>query len=249
MTTNEKIASDIQQLELGEAITLFDLDTTVIGGDSIYHFTPNVAVDSTSEEASSIYFNSVEYLPIDLQLEGFEVTSEGTQPRPTITVANISLTFAAAIESLDDLVGATLTRRRTFKKYLDDEPGADTDAQFPVDIYIIDRKSVHNKFIITWELASYLDLTGKKIPARQIIRDTCTHRYRVYVDGSFVYTNVTCPYTDATYFESDGTPTIDPAEDVCGRRISDCKLRFGDNEELPTRAFVGVSRAGAPWRT
>lgn len=36
------------------------------------------------------------------------------------------------------------------------------------------------------------------------------------------------------------TNTSDPAKDVCGKRLSSCKLRFGENNELPFGAFPGV---------
>jgi lambda family phage minor tail protein L len=248
MTLDPKIAHDTQQLDVGEYVVLFDLDCTPIGG-SVYHFCPTTITDSTSQQSTTVVYNGVSYLPIDVKLEGFEITSDGQQPRPKITVANVNLTFASLVTSLNDLVGAQLTRRRTFKKYLDGEIDADPTAQFPVDIYIIERKTIQNKFQIQWELSSFLDLSGRYIPARQILRDTCTHRYRIYIGGAFVYTNVTCPYTGVNYFDEDGNVVVDPADDVCGRRLSDCDLRYPlDSDELPTRAFPGVAVAGAPWR-
>ena len=30
------------------------------------------------------------------------------------------------------------------------------------------------------------------------------------------------------------------AEDVCGKRVASCKLRFGDNGELPFGSFPGA---------
>lgn len=248
MSLDDKIAHDTQQLDVGEYVVLFDLDATDIGG-SVYHFTPTTITDSTTEISTSIWFNGVEYFPIDVKLEGFEITSDGQQPRPRITLSNVSLTFASLLTSYNDLVGATLTRRRTFKKYLDGEPGADPTAQFPVDVYIVERKSIHNKIQIQWELSSFLDLSGRYIPGRQVLRDTCTHRYRIYVGGSFDYTDVTCPYVGANYFDEDGNVEVNPSNDKCGRRLSDCNLRFPlETDELPTRAFPGVSRQGRPWR-
>ena len=51
-----------------------------------------------------------------------------------------------------------------------------------------------------------------------------------------------CPYAAAAMFDRKGKAVTDPAEDVCGKRIRDCKLRFGENGRLPTRAFPGVGR-------
>jgi phage-related protein len=81
------------------------------------------------------------------------------------------------------------------------------------------------------------------IPKRQVLRDACLAEYRYYdtATAAFDYTRATCPYVGTSYFEADGTPTINPAEDQCGRKLSDCKLRFTDLI-LPTWAFPGVSR-------
>jgi lambda family phage minor tail protein L len=141
----------------------------------------------------------------------------------------------------NDLLGGHLYRYRTFKKYLDGESHADSNIYFPEDIYVLDKKTGHNKIFIEWELSAYLDFQGTYIPKRQIIRDTCTHVYRTWSVDEFDYTNATCPYTGSDYFKRDGSVT-DADLDECGKKLSDCILRFGETGDLPTRAFPMVSR-------
>jgi len=242
MSTNAKIKRDIQDFSPGELVELFDIDATNIEGGSTYHFCPGTI------SGTSVVFNGVTYTPLPAEVEGFEMKGEGQLPHPKIKVANINLTFAAAVASLNDLTGAKVTRRRTFKKYLDGQPEADSSAQFPTDIYYINRKTAHNKYFIEWELSAQMDFENFTIPKRMFLRDTCTHVYRVYVDGAFDYTNATCPYAGANYYTAEGAATT-ADKDECGRRLYDCNLRYpADSDELPSRAFPGLSRIGYPYR-
>lgn len=240
--TNPDIRSSINSLSPGQLIDLWEVDCTDIGG-SIYRFTPN-----TTESGTSVYLNGVEYLPLEVEIEGLEYKSDGQQPRPTIKIGNINQTFTAAIVSLDDMVGAKLTRRRTFRQFLDDGEEADSSVQFPADVFFVERKKSHNPLYIEWELVSIIDQAKVSIPRRQVIRDICTHRYREWdaTTSTFDYTKATCPYTgDATYDEFGDATTS--GGDACGKRVYDCELRYGDDEK-PFYGFPGVARFGSPYR-
>lgn len=230
------IASDIQKTSLGPLITMFKIDCTSLGG-TIYRFIP------ATISGTSVYFNGIEYLPIDMEGSGFEFSSGGQLPRPRIKISNVSRTVASAIIQYDDLLGAKVTRRRTFQKYLDGQPEADPTIKFADDVYLIERKAAHNKYHIEWELSSYMDFEGRKLPNRQILRDTCVWRYRVWDDeeSAFDYSNVQCPYTGTAMFKKDGTVTTVSGEDVCGKRLSDCDLRYGD-DPFPFSGFPGTGK-------
>lgn len=241
MTLDPKIAIDVQEPAPGEFVILFELDTSlIISGGATYYFT------QSRYESTSVQYNSQTYFPFDVEADGFEFRGKGQLPRPTIKLGLIGETGApytlrGLIRQYGDLVGSKLTRRRTFRKYLDGQSDPDTVAQFPPDIYKVERKAYQDKAFIEWELSSYLDNEGKKLPGRQILRDSCTHRYRTWVSGTtFDYTYATCPYNGASYFNKDGDSTT-AENDRCGYRLSDCKLRF-PNAPLPTRAFPGVAR-------
>lgn len=238
MTTNADIKHDWQQADVGELVTMYVLDATDIGG-AVYRFTPTVSVSGTVR--SAVVFQGQTYFPLDIEASGFEWKGEGQLPRPKIKVNSREETLRDAINTYDDLIGCVIYRKRTFSKYLDGQPLADANAEFPIDIYTVERKTSQNQNFVEFELAAYMDHQGKKIPGRICIRDTCTHRYRYWNGSSFDYTNATCPYDGSNYFTREGLPTT-AANDVCGRRLSDCKLRFGTYGNLPTRAFPGVGR-------
>ena len=75
------------------------------------------------------------------------------------------------------MTGAVVTRIRTLAKYIDaanfadnTNSTADPTAEFPREIYSIDRKSGENREIVEFELAAPTDLAGVRIPKRQCTR-------------------------------------------------------------------------------
>jgi lambda family phage minor tail protein L len=121
-------------------------------------------------------------------------------------------------------------------KYLDaanfpaGNPTADPDAEFPLDIFYVDRKGAESNEIVEFELAPAFDLTNVMIPKRQIIQNMCVWKYR----------GAECGYTGTAYFDTNDSPTTEGL-DRCGKRLSSCKLRFGEFAELP---FGGFPSAG-----
>lgn len=240
MSTNAKIKEQIQKLEVGDVVELYDLDATSIGA-SIYYFTP-----MTTDSGTTVHFNGIEYTPLPVKLEGVAQKGDGKLPRPLLTVSNVSLTFSALISTYNDGLGSILKRRRTLKKYLDDGSEADSSAQFPLDIYILERKTSQNKFEIIWELVSIIDNESLLIPKRQCIAENCSNRYRIWDGEAFDYTNATCPYTGAGYWDATGE-SVGAADDDCGKHLYDCRLRYGDTTK-PFRGFPGVGKLGYPYR-
>ena len=70
--------------------------------------------------------------------EGFEWTSNGTAPQPMLRIGNTTRVMSAIVADLKDLVGAEVTRTKTFRKYLDGEPSANPAIFFDPDIFIVD---------------------------------------------------------------------------------------------------------------
>ena len=187
---------------------------------------------------NKMVFGGNDYTPIAFEAEGFEYSGQGSLPTPKIRVSNVGKVLAAAVISLNDLVGAKFTRIRTFRKHLDDGSDPDVAAIFPREIYNINRKSSHNKIAIEFELASAIDQEGVKIPGRQCIKRICTHKYRVWTGASFDYSEATCPYIGTSYYDKTDLGTT-AENDQCAKQLDSCKLRFL-NAPLPTRAFPGV---------
>ena len=183
------------------------------------------------------------YTPVDIEFTDFEINGTGQLPQPKLRVANSNQVFQSIINTYGDLLGCTVSRVRTFRRFLDGEDEADPSAFFGPDTYRVERKAAENMVFIEWELSASIDQEGKLLPGRVILRDTCTWRYRRWnpATSTFNYSKATCPYTGSAYFNRVGVATSDPSKDVCGRRLSDCKKRFGANP-LPTASFPGVAR-------
>lgn len=226
------VASDVQKLAPGNLVELFTLDATAIGGP-VHHFHAG-----TNGLQQSVVFGGVVYVPWPIEASGFEMTSKGTLPTPMMKVANITGLVSEMCKSLDDIVGAKVTRRRTFAKYLDAinfpggvNPSADPTAKFPDEIWFIFRKTNETKVFVEFDLSSAMDVQGVKLPRRQVIANCCTWKYR----------GAECGYTGTNYFDANDAPTT-ADQDQCSKRMTACKLRFGAYAELPFGGFPGAGR-------
>jgi lambda family phage minor tail protein L len=189
---------------------------------------------------SSVVFSGVTFTPFPLLIEGMSWTTRGAMPRPKVTIPDIDSYFTSLLAGYQDLLGCPITRLRVFADNLDGGRDPDPTSYFGPEVWLVDRVARQDPGEeVVIELANPLDLQGKMLPGRQVIRDTCTHIYR-YMNGSF-FVPGTCPYAGISYFKADGSVTAVPAEDACGKRLKDCKLRF-PNQPLPTRAFPGVGK-------
>ena len=169
------LEADIQQGWHDAIVEMFDIDLEPITGDvdDKFYFTNQLKPDETK-----IQWKGNIYEPLPILSSGYEKSTSGQIAQPSLTVANIMGTFTQVIDSLDDLVGGKVTRRRTFGKYLDGELQADTTQEFPIDIYYIERKASENALSITWQLSSVLDLEGLQLPRRIITQNYCQWRHR-----------------------------------------------------------------------
>jgi len=215
-------------------IELFELqlDSTLHGASTTYywHNGVNAAVTGNIVFAGNTYFR----LPVEAT--GFDYTSSGSLPRPTLRISNLFSDMTALLLLVNvttpgnDLGGATVRRIRTLKKFLDGEAAADPNARFPTEIWYVDRKSNENRDLVEFELASKFDLAGIMLPQRQIIANVCQWKYR----------GTECGYTGSNYWNIDDQVVGTLAADVCGKRVESCKLRFGATAELPFGSFPGA---------
>lgn len=229
------ISADIQKLDQDAIVEMFELDATAFG-DGILRFSP------TSVDGQPIRFNGLEYRPVPIKAEGFIWSGAGTLPRPTLTIAARDLVFLSLVINADDLVGCPVIRRRTYRKYLDDGASPNPEAAFEPDHYVVERKASQKRTQIQFELSVKMDQQGRQIPARQVLRDACTHRFRYWTGSEWGYKGVTCPYTGDKMFKLNGEETSDPTKAKCGKRLSDCKKHFGATAVLPFYGFPGVGR-------
>lgn len=225
---------ELAKINPSAIIELFELrlDSTLHGSSDIYRFHAGANADISG----NIVFGGSPYVRIAIKGDGFEYTNTGTLPRPTLSISNLDGTMTTllllvnATTAGNDLGGAEVRRIRTLKKYLDGESTADPNAQWPQERWFVDRKSSESRDQVTFELASKFDLAGQKIPKRQVIANVCQWKYR----------SSECSYAGSNYFDVNGNTVSTLAEDVCGKRVSSCKLRFGDTAELPFGSFPGA---------
>lgn len=147
-------------------IELFQLDTTTIGGTQILYFTP------TTNSTSEVVWGGNTYTPFPIEFSGVQYTNTTSAPsKPTLKVSNAHHLLVGMIISLGDLCGAQLTRYRTFVRFLDGQPDADSTAHFPPDVFLIDQKQAHNKTNIQFSLTSIVDRPNLLLPLRQVLTD------------------------------------------------------------------------------
>jgi lambda family phage minor tail protein L len=215
-------------------IELFELqlDSTLHGASTTYYWHNGVNAAVTG----NIVFASNTYVRLPVEATGFDYTSSGSLPRPTLRISNLFSDMTAVLLLVNattpgnDLGGATVRRIRTLKKFLDGEAAADPNARFPTEIWYVDRKSNENRDLVEFELASKFDLAGVMLPQRQIIANVCQWKYR----------GAECGYTGSNYWNMNDQVVGTLAADACGKRVESCKLRFGATAELPFGSFPGA---------
>jgi lambda family phage minor tail protein L len=225
----ESIYEDIQKLEVGLYVELFELDLTPLSGD-IYYFHGYTQV-------GPIYWQGVEYSPWPIKVEGMGMTGEGQQSNPSLSVGNVSGFITALCSAYQDLVDAKVTRHRTLGRYMDaaNFPGGNTEADpsehFADDVYVIDQKQSADSELAVFVLKSPLIATDRQLPGRQIIANCCQW---LSIGG---YRGPYCAYTGSTYATDKDVLTSDPGQDKCSGTLTGCKLRFGENNPLRYGSF------------
>ena len=216
--------SDLQQIAPSAVIELFQLELNLAqhGVNETYYF----HAGTNTANNGDIVWNGQAYMAYPIEATEFEYTGTGSLPRPKLRVSNILGTITAIILTLPNgLEGAKVTRIRTLARYIDavNFPGStnpygtpDPTAEFPREIYYIDRKAGENRDAIEFELAAAFDLVGVRAPKRQCVSNVC----------QWIYRGAECGYTGNAYFNFDDQPVGSAGLDVCGKRLRSCELRF-----------------------
>ena len=114
---SNKITSDINGFEPGAIVELFELDLssgTAPSTEAVLRWH-----SGQNENIQEVVWQGNKYSAFPIEAEGFEMSGKGAIPRPSLTVANISSIISGVVSSYEDLVGAKVTRKKTFAKYLD----------------------------------------------------------------------------------------------------------------------------------
>ena len=185
------IFDDISKINPTSVIELFTLTL-----NTALHGTTNTGIPTTNNENNIYRFHSgTNQVNTNIKWAGkfyerFPVVAEGFAfqrgqlPRPKLIVSNAFGTISAILQSVNtvtagnDLTGATVTRIRTLARFIDNANFTgnnpfgtpDPNAEFPREIYSVDRKSSENREVVEFELAAVFDLAGVRVPKRQCTR-------------------------------------------------------------------------------
>tara|TARA_Y100000310_G_scaffold307914_1_gene350484 strand:+ start:3749 stop:5047 length:1299 start_codon:yes stop_codon:yes gene_type:complete len=214
--SHQKIISEMGRTSPSAVITLYEIDLEKLlidehmayaywadrSGEAVFRFHNNLKITS-----QTIEWKGQIYHPIPINVEGFDSSTRGAVATPKMSLMSnekydsMFKDFRSMLRKLDDMIGAKVTRVRTFAKYLDAnnfyttlsdgtkvskgddvvipegfEP--DPHAEFPREIYFINRKSVENKQGIEFELGSFADFENLKLPSRIVLSRYCQFQYR-----------------------------------------------------------------------
>jgi len=246
---------ELQKLEPSAVIDLFEIRLTKrinnVKETLRYHA-------GTNELTAPIEFNGNTYVAAPVEVSGFESSAKGTIARPTLKVANANGAISSLIVQQNyNPLKAEVVRIRTFKKFLDaanfsgGNATADPDAKTE-EIWYIDRVSSENLQFVEFELTAKLDMVNLELPRRKVT-EFCPWKYRgnrCTYDGNRYYRvdDVEISKEEMEGLAAINSLTFDEAVnkfDVCGKRVSSCRLRFPDNEgdnniALPFGGFLGT---------
>lgn len=227
------IRSEIQLLEQSALIELFILDFSNLPNGDILRFHAG-----TNKLMGSVVWQGETYQPIPIEASGFDMSTQGSAPRPKIKVANVNGILSAEVRKFDDFVGCKVIRKRTFAKYLDAvnfpdgiNPTADPNQFIPDDAWYVERKTIETRYVVEFELSSAYDLVGVQLPNRQIIQNTCSWKYR----------GAECGFTGGPH-DIYGFPTALEVNDGCSKSLGSCKNRFG-SATARFGGFPGATRS------
>jgi phage-related protein len=238
--------SDLQQIAPSAVIELFQLELNAAqhGVNETYYF--HAGVNATGSNDDIIWNGQAYLaFPIEATEFEYTGTGSLPRPKLRIsniygTITGIILTLPNGLE------GAKVTRLRTLARYLDAanfpaagilltedgdallledgssilleaiNPTEDPTAEFPREIYYIDRKASENRDLIEFELAAAFDLVGVRAPKRQCVSNVCQWTYR----------GAECGYAGNAYFNFNDDIVGSISQDVCGKRLRSCEYRF-----------------------
>jgi len=85
-----------------------------------------------------------------------------------------------------------------------------------------------------------MDFVDKRLPGRTAVANACPWQYATTANGS----GCSWPRTDPNkYYNQSGVQVFNQQQDVCGKRLADCKLRFGDDQPLDFGGFPSLGRS------
>lgn len=232
-----QIHAEIQSLAPSALIEVFELNLKNTPSKNVYYFHAG-----TNKLEQPIVWQGVTYDPWPVEASGFDIVTQGTLPRPTIKIANVGGLVSAEVQANNDLVGATVIRRRTFARFLDavnfpeGNKYANVNEKLPDESWFIEQKKTESRLQVEFELSSVFDLMGVQLPFRQVVKNGCQWQYR----------STECGYT-GPYMDKNNKLVTSKLEDQCAKNFPACKARqeYFSEQILPFGGFPGARRYGS----
>ena len=177
----DKIAISLLDLQPTAIVELFLLYFNTVDKENSY-----IAFHGGAIFDKGITWQGVEYLPMPVETDGFEINANGQMSRPKIKISNKDYFLTDLLSENQDLQFAKVIRKRTFVKYLDDvnfDGGnpwgqADSSAEISNDTFVVSQKTAENKIYVEFELSSPLDLENFEVNNRLMMARYCSWYYR-----------------------------------------------------------------------
>ena len=269
----EPLAEELLRLAPTAIIDLFEIELTKDLNDPSNRIPKEEPVVTLRYHAGKngltedIKFGNQTYPAVPVEVDGFEFSSKGTLPRPTLRVANVNNAITSLILLYNPLA-AKVRRIRTFAKFIDTtnfQSGvnpfftkeSDVEAALTTqsgDILIEqsenDTADPNAKIVETW----YIDRISSEnqqfvefeLAPKLDLTNLALPRRTIEEFCPWKYRGEECTYKKDACFTVDdqkitgGTLEERKAADACGKRLSSCQLRFGRGEVLPFGGFYGA---------
>ena len=134
----------------------------------------------------AIKWQGLQYIPIAIESEGFDLLGDGKLARPKIRTANKNNIITNLLQNYKDFKHAKVIRKKVQVKFLDDDNFdggnpfglADDKAELLDEEWLMGRKTQESKLFVEFELTSPLDLENFDVNSRGIQARFCYWQYR-----------------------------------------------------------------------
>jgi lambda family phage minor tail protein L len=176
-----KIASSLLDIQPTAVLEFFRIYPDTVVKPDVF-----IPIHGGSVFGNNVTWQNVEYIPMPIESEGFEINGNGQLSRPKMRIANKDYLITNLLQNNFDFKNAKIVRKRTFLKYLDDvnfEGGnpfgsQDFTAEISIETFLVGQKTAENKVYVEFELTSPLDLENFEVTNRQILAKYCYWGYR-----------------------------------------------------------------------
>tara|TARA_Y100000004_G_scaffold194498_1_gene259256 strand:+ start:1774 stop:3987 length:2214 start_codon:yes stop_codon:yes gene_type:complete len=176
-----KVAQSLVDMQPTAILELFRIYPDRVNLPTLY-----LGFHGGSNFEKSITWQGVDYLPLAIECEGFDILGDGKLARPKIKIANRNNLVTNFLQNYKDLINAKIVRKKVQVKFLDDSNfdggnpfgSADAKAELASETWIMGRKTQESKVFVEFELNSPLDLENFSVNSRNVVAKYCGFQYR-----------------------------------------------------------------------